>query len=202
MAVKCNIAKKVLQKVAIENWGLKRRFDVDRDIIHNYVEHLNCSGISLKICEDYDEECGKLNKANVVDLNCNMNVTNMSYTVVSNGLNDIQFYLSIGDIVGGKAPYTYKWTYNTAHFDLVGNNTSDLLKVKVKAGIKVDLLISPITLEIIDANGCKDTKTCTYTPAGMKCNNNYVPCLGAKGLVVSYNYVTCAKAKNLTVKAI
>lgn len=203
MAVKCNITKVVLEKVESNGWGLSPSKERDRTLLENYVEFLACPDFSLKYCTDYEDTCIELNKANTLVVNCNLNVIGMSFTKntpSSQNPQDITFFLSITDIYGAKQPLTYKWTYDTNIFDIVGSINSPTVQFKVKPGKKIDLVVAPITVEIVDANGCKDTKQCYFTGDGMKCNASFKPCTPVKALIVTPVVVTCSRPRALVVK--
>lgn len=203
VAVKCNIAANVTKKVNLSQWGFSIDKDLDRAIVENYMESLGCISISLKSCNDYDDACAKINEQNGsnVDFTCNMNVVGMSYTLDPNPASpeEISFYLAVGDVYGAKQPLTYKWIYDSNKLDIVGTDDQPIVKFKAKVGHDVDYMVTGIQLQVTDANGCKDTKTCYYSAGSMKCNDSFVPCYADSNLQVAYLYVACAKPKTLVV---
>ena len=201
MAVKCNIASKALIRLANSQWGFSKDKSTDISIVENYLEYLGCPSFSLKLCtEDYSSICEQINKSNVQIVNCNINLIGISFVPIENEENgDISFYLAVGDIYGAKQPITYKWTFDESDFEIIGSDEEPVINLKAVNGKDPALIVSAISLEITDANGCTDTKQCYYTPTGMKCNNSFAPCLGVSGLNVAYLFNECSKAKSLTV---
>jgi hypothetical protein len=192
VAAKCNIAKLALNKANKLLWGLSCSAN-NNAIVENYIEYLDCS-IDQKICYQGDD-CTN----DPIILNCSLIVTGISFQIVGSETVDILFNLAVGNIYGAKNPLIYKWHYDTDVFDLVGNDSSFNVQLKLKPGKNINLITTAISVDITDANGCKDSKQCYYTPSGIQCADSFVPCLGVTGLESNFIYVECKKPKNLVV---
>jgi hypothetical protein len=191
----CNITSTILSKVDKLLWGVACPVN-NNFIIESYIDYLGCEDVSIIPCEKDSVPCVN----DPVILNCNMNVTGISFTQINDGTSDIIFHIALGDIYGAKLPLSYLWTYDQNKFDLVGNVTDVAISLKLKPGKLLTSLTVPISVAITDADGCHDTKQCFYTPNGMKCNSSFVPCYSSSNFLVNYLYVNCARAKTLTVR--
>lgn len=198
MAVKCNIAKQALDKYQLKQWGFAKDVKIDRSILFNYLEYIKCEGVEIIPCED-DSDCAKAVLTNKVVKRCNMNLISMSVDVLGED-NQLVFSLKVGNVINGTPPYVYQWIWDTDKLELVeGESTDEEVKIKPIGDADVSLMMFPIILQVTDANGCSDEKTCYYTPSGMKCNNNYVPCYPLENLVVSMINIPCYPVNNLIV---
>jgi hypothetical protein len=195
VAAKCNITKLALEKIATTLWGFSCNKETDLSIVENYIEYLACPKVKLKICHE-GEPCTD-DGINIV--NCNINIVGMSFTIIQD--NGISFILDVGDVIGAKLPYIYQWTFDTNVFDLATgtNATSISLFVKLKQGLDMNSIVTPITVHIIDANGCTDTKTCYKVPDGLACSINFVPCKTPHNLVIGIVHTTCKAPHKLDV---
>lgn len=192
VAAKCNITEFALQVISELRWGIKCK-DSSIAIIENYLESLNCSNVSLIICNEAD--CTN----EPIIFNCNFNIVSISFQLNPSEEEDVIFNISVSDYAGGTAPFTYKWFYDDEIFDILGEDTDEELKLKLKAGQDIALIVTQIGVQITDANGCVDDKECWLTPEGIQCNPNYVPCNNPIGLEVIYEYVACARPSKLEV---
>lgn len=165
-----------------------------KSIVRNYIEYLACEDFSLKVCDD-ESDC----KEDVTILNCNLNVVGISFNLVQDGSGDIVFFLGVGNIYGATTPLKYKWIFENDDFTLVGEDDDPTVKLKLKSSKVLTNLVTKIGIEVTDANGCTDTKYCWYTPTGMRCNNNFAPCVNPINLKVKSTNVTCVRTKNLSV---
>jgi len=62
-------------------------------------------------------------------------------------------------VTGGNNPYTYKWSFNNTNFEAIGNTTSDTLNLRNI----IDVTPFSVGVEVTDANGCKATRTVSYS---------------------------------------
>lgn len=200
MAAKCNITGLALDALSKLQWGFNCR-DKSCAIIENYIEYLACPNIDLIICNQENTECG--NSITTV-FSCNFNLISISATLnpTDDPESDVIFDLKLVDYVGGKLPFSYVWTYDTDDFDIIGENNLPQIKLKVKPDKQVELLVTQISVQITDADGCIDTKSCWLTPEGMECNINYVACSSPVDLEVISIYNECSKPKSLEVIAL
>lgn len=197
MAVKCNIASQVLEKIKLDAWGFSKDKSIDRSILFNYAEYLNCEDVVLNPCED-DSNCAKILAGLRTVKKCNMNLIGMTVSIEEED-NEATFFLSAGNIIGGKPPYYYQWYHDESKIELIGSNTEETVKFRPVGDAQINLMVYPIILLVADSEGCADMKTCYYTPSGVKCNNNFDPCYPVENLQVLFNYVECSKTLNLVV---
>jgi hypothetical protein len=196
VAAKCDITKSILNKVELKKWGFETDKAIDRAIAVDYLKYLGCNDISLKLCSDEIEDCNTF-----VEITCNIKVVDISYELpngdVPNGL--INFYLGVGDILGALGDLTYTWSYDTDVFDLIGDIHDPIVGFAFKGGKLPSAIVTPITVEVEDANGCKTTKTCYYIGGIMNCSPSFIPCVNPIGLIVSMRHDPCEKPKTLVV---
>lgn len=194
VAAKCNITGLVLQELNKLHYGYNCK-DNGLAIIENYLEFLSCPNIKLIVCNT-EPYCNTTPNS----FDCNFNITAISATLNPVGVEaDIIFDLKVIDYAGGKLPLTYNWIYDEEDFDLVGSIEDSQVKLVLKEGKQLNLLITQIGVEVIDADGCGDSKYCWFVGGSMQCAYNYVPCSNATELTVIYEYVDCPRATNLTV---
>lgn len=191
---KCNIAKSVLERLSSLTWGLDCK-DVTCSILENYVEYLDCDNVKQNICIDPDN-CVN----DPIYFSCRFNIISISSEIpVDTTEYDISFSLNGTNYAGGTQPFTYNWTYDTNDFDPVGDVDSDTIKLKLKPGKVLSLIVSNISVSVIDANECSDSKNCVIDAQIMHCNQFYEACYNPQSLTVHNLYVACTKPKNLVV---
>lgn len=188
MAVKCNIVYQALGKLYELQYGTSCS-NKDNLIVENYIENLDCSEIDFVACgpKDTATRC-----TDAIVFKCSFRVTKI--TIVTQ--EDITITYGL-ESVGGKAPYTYDWQIDTSDFDISGPINHDSAIFTVKAGKDLALLVSPVSVTVTDADGCRSTKTCTLTPEGLKCSVNYVACPNTSNLQVTSNFTFCARPHGL-----
>lgn len=189
VAVKCNIVSQVLSKLYELQYSTSCS-NKDNYILENYIESLNCLGLDFIPCGPKDTNCSK----NSVIFKCNFKVTKI--VILSKEVNTIVYGL---ESTGGKAPYTYNWFIDTSDFNIAGPVNQDAATFTVKADKDLALLVSPVSVTVVDADGCTSNKICTLTPQGLKCSMTYAPCPNSSGLVVVSKATYCAVANNLIV---
>lgn len=192
MAAKCNIVKLVSQKLNALIWGISCDEDnVDRSIIRNYIEYLNCDLVVPDEC-DIDTDC--INEP--IILTCNdFEISSILATYPDKSVLSIILSVESAAIIGGNSPFSYVWEYNTDDFDISGNTTSDTLALTLKDGKSFETLISKIKVTITDSLGCVAIRECYIIPeifpvagfgeANLECNTDYEPCVNPKELEVS-----------------
>lgn len=200
VAAKCNITEFALQELNQLYYGFSCKTGKSA-IIENYLEYLNCSNIKLIICNQA-KVCAK-DKPSV--FNCNFNLISISATLNPVAGTDIIFDVKLVNYAGGTLPFSYSWDFDEDDFDLVGG--TDAMSPEIKLALKpdkvIELLVSQITVEITDANGCTDSKSCWLIPDGeMRCGASYQSCNNPVGLTAVYNYVACEKPKTLVLTSI
>lgn len=62
-------------------------------------------------------------------------------------------------VTSGKQPYSYKWTFNSTNFEAIGITTNDTLNLRNIT----EITPFNVSVEVTDDNGCKKTKTISYT---------------------------------------
>lgn len=178
MAAKCNIIGLVVQQLNAVNYGIKCS-DVSCAIIENYIEYLNCPDVSNEICNP-DDDCTNP----IIDFNCNLSLFSIEYAAVEDEDWDVIFSVTSDDYVGATPPLVYLWTFDTDDWDVVGTATTSELKLTLKPGKVLSLLVTPITLQITDSNECTDTKICYLNGGNMACFESFVSCNNAQDLQV------------------
>jgi len=187
VAAKCNITSSALKVLNELYWGTKDN-TVDDVILENYAESLGCS--VMNICNE--DNCINLTET----LNCALVLSKISVTT---DLNTATFFIADGDLTGGKSPYKYTWSYEEEDFDNSGEVDIDEAVLTVKLGKKLDLLVSLVSVNIVDDNGCIVNKGCYITPTGMQCATDYVSCPNVTGLVVNNKVTKCFGVSGLIV---
>lgn len=189
MAAKCNIASLAIKKLNKLHWGINIS-DVEDAILENYIEQLDCKDTDLIVC--YEEPCVN----NPVIVNCNLAISLIQSSIFEN---TVTFSIPTGGITNGIAPYSYKWTYEVDDFTQSGPININTSTLTVKPSKDINFIISNISVEITDANGCKATKSCWITPSGMQCAENYAPCLPNSLLTVTNKTIVCSPLSSLVV---
>lgn len=184
---KCNITLSALGKLNELYWGV-RRTGLDDIIIENYIEHLGFS--KMEICHPRD--CSN----DTIVFTCNLAIASISKAVNENV---ITFFIADGDITGGKAPFTYKWTFESDDFDNSGTIDVEEAILTVKVGKRLNLLVSSISVKITDSNNCSYIKNCFLTPSGMECAENFVSCPNTSNLQVYSNTIRCVGVSGLII---
>lgn len=188
MAVKCNIVGLVLNKLYNLQYELECK-DYSNDIIENYIEYLDCDIPGFVPC-NIATDC----RDNVTISECRLTVNKI--VIISRVLNTIVYGV---DLVGGVAPFTYQWIFDTTDFNNSGTVDTNQATLTVKGGKNLALIVSPISVTVTDSEGCKYTKNCTLIPEGLRCNDNYVPCPNISNLQVASKFTYCARPENLVV---
>lgn len=199
MVAKCNITLNTLQYLNKLLWGV----DCDNSIkaiIENYIEYLACDTINIVPC--FAEDCTN----NTIDVDC----TSKSLYRIDNLKNPypcIYLFVNDEDIVNGKPPYTYQWSYIVSDLIPRGEINKSFIVLCPVANKLRENLVTPITITIIDSEGCRFTKTCYLTPeylnppnfGSLECNN-YIPCTNISNLSVQLKVTQqCSNNENLTV---
>lgn len=187
VVAKCNITSLALSKLNELYWATKYK-NLDDKILENYAESLGCS--DMEICNPSD--C--VNETEI--FNCSLSINKISYTIDEN---TVTFYIADGDLVGNSPPFEYMWSYDIDDFDNSGVIDIEKAVLTVKLGKELDLLVTPISIQITDKYGCKATKNCYLTPDGMQCADNYVACPNVSGLVVTNKTMNCVGVSGLIV---
>jgi len=159
-------------------------------IFDNYVNSLGCT--TEPTC--YPDDCVNPPIVHI----CQYLIYNLTFETEDN----ITLYFSVTDtdVVGGKEPIEYTWTYSTAVFDQISDTNSSILILQVKPGKLLELLTGWVEVRATDADGCEAVKLCYIAQGVMKCNsNNFAVCYSPSNLVVTSNTVTCPKPTGLTV---
>lgn len=96
---------------------------------------------------------------------------------------------------------TYSWIWDTDVFTAAGPINGPQLKLAVNTGKDLEAIVSPVTVIVIDTDtNCRSEMQCYYTPDGMICDEDFVPCVNPEDLVVTLEEIfTCAKPLTLTV---
>lgn len=194
---KCNITSLVLEKLNKLKWGFSCK-DNSCGIVENYLQYISkdCPTVIFSIC--FPDNC----QNSAIVFNCNLKLIGIT------GERDVDqekivFDLGVGDYINGLPPFTYEWTYDEDIFDIIsGSTTSPQIELQLKEDKQIELVITPIMVEITDSNGCTASKQCYLTPEGMQCANNYVPCNNPSDLEVTMIYITCSRPKSLTVELV
>lgn len=189
MAAKCNIISSVISKLNGLYWGITDK-SIDDKIIENYIEQLNCIDVFVVPCSNGDCPDSTVKKV------CNFRILRISGTTNENS---ITFFIEDKNLLDGVAPFIYNWSFETKDFDNSGSINLSTATLTVKSTKKLNLLVSKITLNIIDSDGCKSTKTCYLTPQGIKCDINYKPCPPVASLKVTVKTKLCPKVSSLLV---
>lgn len=189
VAVKCNITSLALKKLNELYWGNKYK-GVDNLIIENYIYSLSCSG--LEMCYTEEDDCSNP----TIVLNCNLNIALISNTI---NQNVITFYIKDTDFTGGLAPFTYQWTYEQSDFDNSGDINVSESVLSVKLGKRLELLVTSISVKVVDANGCIYNKTCYLALSQMQCADDYIPCPNISSLSVINKITNCVMPIGLIV---
>ena len=190
MAAKCNITSSVLKKLNKLYWGFSSEYIEDK-ILENYIEYLACPTIKLVICNN--DDC--TNPTTIID--CAIQVTGMIF-VVDNDNNTITFSIPEESIVGSTPPITYTWQFDSTKLESVNGVNNPTLILTPKGDRTIDTLSISIILTIVDAIGCKYTKTCYLANSGISCGN-FVLCVNPKNLVVTNQSVNCVSPKHLVI---
>lgn len=183
---KCNITGYVLDQLNQLKYGVECS-DSSSAIVENYIAYLNCPDVDLEIC--HPDDC----KNEVVRFSCLINVPVLSGVINSNTIT------YTASIVGGKAPFTYAWSFDQTKFTASGATNQPELSITAKPGLDISTLVASVTLVVTDADGCKDTKTCYLDNSLTKCNPNFVPCVNPSGLSVRNSVTYCLAPSNLRV---
>ena len=93
---------------------------------------------------------------------------------------------------------TYKWTYDTDIFTATGPINEETIKLTVNAGKDIRYVVTAVTVEVSDENGCVSTKTCTFLPTGMECVE-YTICPNPRDLKIINKITTCGGVSLLKV---
>ena len=186
VAAKCNITLSILGKLNELHWGV-RKTGLDNIILENYIEFLGFS--KMEICHPRD--CNN----DTIVFTCNLNINKISKAVNENV---IVFFIEDNDIIGGKVPYTYRWTYEIDDFDNSGQIDIDKATLTVKMGKKLELLVTKVSVKITDSNNCTYNKICYLTPIGLQCAENFVPCSNVTNLQI-INKERCVGVSGLVI---
>ena len=92
-------------------------------------------------------------------------------------------------VTSGKQPYSYKWTFNSTNFEAIGITTNDTLNLRNIT----EVTPFNVSVEVTDDNGCKKTKTISYTSSCKPTINNITAintCITIEGVI--YNKYTIA----------
>jgi len=190
VGVRCNIVDLALARQKAFKWGFGNTHTID--ILENYKQYLNCDDAPPDPC--FTEDCNQ----EAIIFNCNVNILKASLDTVEDVLT---FTFEVGDIVGGKAPFTYLWEYDTTHFFVQGPVNQEQLVLILKPGFDLDILVSELSLTITDADGCRDTKH-MWIVNGELIYWNYVACPNPHSLVVTNKFTYCPAPSNLIVQPI
>lgn len=185
VAAKCNITGLVLELVGELYYGFKCK-DNSYAIIENYLESLQCEDVVPEVCHPAD--CTN----DPIIFNCQIGVAGIAVSI--NG-NTVTF---TSTIVGGTAPFTYEWSFETDDFTSGAINQSSLV-LTLKPNKSLEDLVSEVSVTVTDANGCTTTKSCWLVDAAMKCNESFVPCPNPSQLTLLNATTYCVAPSNLIV---
>lgn len=181
VAAKCDITTLVLGKLVKLQYGYSCESQ-DCGIIETYIDYLNCPTVVRAICTPVINNCSNP----ITTFICNFKVLSISSALPGVGDDfDISFFIPTGGLDNGLSPYTYQWEFDGGYFTIVGSSTDPILKLTLEAGKELDLLETEVSVTVTDSNGCHSTKTCWFTPAGMKCGGAFIPCPNPINLVIS-----------------
>lgn len=136
---------------------------VSIDVVKSYVDRLNCTDpdteelVAVEYCGDY--ECEVVSE----ETTSHFLLKKLSYTIPTPAIPeyDVFFYVAPTDIIRGKAPYTYLWSFSCVgdKLDVIGGLTNSTLKLKAKTGqVFADIDIT-VTLVITSDNFFTTTKS-------------------------------------------
>lgn len=180
---KCNISKYALELYNSMKWGIKCNSGVNRGILENYIGYLACPSIDLIVCSPDNCSNPTIISACVLDI-LTVTVNRVDNNSTDNNV-DIIFSLQIGDYTGGTLPFIYAWSFEGTYVDIIGSTTNQELNLKLRPNANLDFIIFSVTISIIDANGCADSKRVYYTPAGIIIDPAYIPCVNIGTLLVT-----------------
>ena len=180
---KCNITSLVTQKVNELMYGIA---PISEDaILENYAIYLGCSTVKIPVCKAPDD-CSN----ETIVLICNLVIEEILHTAT--GTTHVFSVPPMDDIE------SYTWDYDTRIFTLASASDESSITLVVKGGIDMEYVVTPISVLAMAENGCIAIKTCYYTPNGMQCADDYMPCSNPRDLQVT-NGNTCAIPKTLIV---
>ena len=181
---KCNIIEYSLSKVNELLWGMKATVNVDKAILENYLQYLDCPTVELAtinpdICSNptINFRCQLSSGAIIVNISSNTGI--------------LIFSIDETQIINGKSPFTYTWSYDPDDIILTSGINSNSVSFKLKDGKNIDNIVVAIGVDIVDSNGCKYSKSCYLVNKAMECIVNYAACRTVNSLVVT-NVVTAA----------
>lgn len=188
---KCNIIGLVLTKLNKLYWGFSCE-DIDDKILDNYKNSLTCDTLNKTTC--FPDNC--VNET--VILICDLQISGISFSFDETE-RIITFFIPEEGITNGLAPYSYKWTYEIDDFDQAGTIDTAQSTLALKENKQFDVLVTAISVEVTDANGCKATKNCYFVEGEIQCAEDYQPCSNVSNFVVRDNFVRCIGVSGLLV---
>lgn len=188
---KCNITKFTNIELNKINFGSKYNLS-SKEILENYIQFINCPTVNINIC--YPDNCNNP----TINFTCTIAISAISQTINNR---TITFFLDTGSLTNYTNPLQYLWTYDSTVFDITGGLNQSTLVLTLKSGKIYNNLVSPVTLEVIDANDCSVTKSCFLVSEVMQCAT-YTPCDNPRSLSVSNLMVYCVSPSGLIVNKI
>lgn len=176
---KCNIASLVLHRLIAKYWGVKEK-NIDPAILENYIEYLECPDVVADTCYASPNECS----GGFVDFKCKFKILNISFQIIEHPDYDVIFYLANTDLLNANQPLSLIWQYNQNHFTAYDGVTGNQLRLKLNPGKTLSTLASKLFVSATSSDGCISTKQCYFVNGEMKCNPNYIPCIGASILTI------------------
>lgn len=194
MAAKCNILGFVLQKLEETQWGIRSCDEVDKPILEDYIGYLECPEVTPPNCYPASPCINE-----TIEVVCDTNINKLTVSVDG----AIMIYTVLPtDMVGFTEPLSYEWTFDTAVFVASGPVNDYQLRLSVKPGLDITTLVAPVSVKITDKYGCTSTKQCFFTPAGLQCNINYVPCVNTHNLTIVNTLIQCVGPSGLIITKI
>jgi hypothetical protein len=157
---KCNISSLVNNILAQIRFGLSCSKEDDKILYQHYLNGLNCNPKEV-ICLSEIEDCKELLNMFL----CEFYIFNIKYkdTHDING-NPFRVDFNIDQFHNGVTPYDFIWTFDTNVFELYSGTINDpTLKLKWKSGVVPQNIVTQVSVQCKDKNGCVATEVCNYT---------------------------------------
>lgn len=160
MDAKCNISSLVNNVLAQIRFGLKCSNEDNNSLYQYYLNQLDCSPKEV-ICLEEVEDCDSLLKMFL----CEFYIFNIEYDNIPDTFgNPFRVNFNIEQFHNGEAPFDFIWSFDEDVFELYSGTVYDpILKVKWKAGVLPNDIVTQISVECKDKNGCIATEVCDYT---------------------------------------
>lgn len=162
MDAKCNIVEISSDIINQVRFGLKCPSDSKKSFLQYYINSLNCD-VEQVVCLPDIESC-----TGITQFNCNFYGLGIDYELIYDDLfnRPSRIVLTVGDLIGGEAPYTYQWSgFNSGTLVLVEGTLTDptITMAWPNTPPSGTGRSSPVILEVTDKNGCKFIENCGYT---------------------------------------